>query len=78
MVKDYIADIQHCDDKLFEHANYFCARLGHLPMLVKRELFQNFFYLCTVFSCGILIIKVNTNLQLHNVKQPSVSANYRQ
>ena len=42
MVNDDIADIQHCCDKFCKQANYFFARFGHLLIIIKRSLYQNF------------------------------------
>ena len=42
MINDDISDIQRCYNNFCKQVNLFCARFGHLPVIIRRKFFQSF------------------------------------
>ena len=42
MTNDDVSDIRRCCDSFCKQVNLFCARFGHLPVIIRRKLFQSF------------------------------------
>ena len=42
MTNDNVNDIQRCYDSFCKQVNLFCARFGHLSVIIRRKLFQSF------------------------------------
>ena len=42
MTNDDVSDIQHCFESFCREVNLFCARFGHLPVIIRHKLFQSF------------------------------------
>ena len=42
MTNDDVSDIRRCCDSFCKKVNLFCARFGHLPVIIKPKLFQSF------------------------------------
>ena len=42
MTNDDVSDIRCCCESFCKQVNLFCARFGHVPVIIRRKLFQSF------------------------------------